>query len=278
MVLGSVIAAGIGLYAANKGQRYHEKLAAKAEAEARANKKAALKSLAQAYHRGSDDIMAAFQAGLKTSGVNLYGTAGGTATANQQRGMYRQAGQAIGQLRQQEARDRASIEQMSTSNPDLYAGIGEAISSKYGAIGAALGDLIDEYAPPGSTTAQRDNLGRLPGAVGGSYIGPDLRFAPGTRSDLQAPPVGGPGPSNTGPHLGTMVSYQTPQQARFDVAMQYGGNLLSRIGGGFSNLFSSIFSGPTYAGYGGQQYYSNATAQQSQPVGGTNGVTWTPGV
>ena len=278
MVLEAIIGATAGLIAADKGISYQKKIAAKMEAEARANKKAALKSLAQAYHRGSDDIMALFQAGLKTSGVKLYGAAGGTATANQQRGMYRQAGQAIGQLRQQEARDRASIEQMSTFNPDLYAGIGEAISSKYGAIGAALGDIVGAYANTGNATAQRDVMGRMPGAVGGSYRGPDLRFAPGTRSDLQAPPVGGPGPSNTGPHLGTMVSYQTPQQARFDVAMQYGGNLLSRIGGGFSNLFSSIFSGPTYAGYGGQQYYSNASAYQSQPVGGTNGVTWTPGV
>jgi len=176
MVVGAIIGGTMGLIASQKGISYQKRLAARAEAEAKAAKKAALKAHEKAYRRGIDDLKSLMTAQLKESKVDLYGTAGGTATANQQRGLYRQAGQAVAQMRDQEALGRASLEAMPTFDPGLYAGIGEAKAAQMGILGDMLGAAIQHYqnqpkagvTPGPSTGGIGGMLGRMgTGATGG---------------------------------------------------------------------------------------------------------------
>lgn len=238
MVAGAIISGAIGYMASQKGIKYQERLAAKAEAEAKAAKKAALKAHEKAYRRGIDDLKSLMTAQLKESKVNLYGTAGGTATANQQRGLYRQAGQAVAQMRDQEALGRASLEAMPTFDPGLYAGIGEAKAAQMGVLSDVLGGLIEQYgnkAPSG------------PGSFGIGKIG-----------------------SGISGMLGGLVSGAT---SGFGNVLSNVGNVFQDA---YTNLSGLVGSMPLTIGPGKQLYYSDPVAQQSRPLSGSIGsdMSW----
>ena len=270
-------AASLGLSAlgysdAKKAQRRAERRAKALEAERRAAKKAALKAVKKSYRELDEDASRALKEALKTGTTSLYKSVGGTTQANFARGMFRQFGIAQRQARREEAKAIADIESRSVMDANDFAGL----AAGEGALAEMRNDLIKQGLNlfASSNTTQLANSPSPTGA--GTPVEPVTADTFGQNVGTQQSRT--PGPYASG--------------YRFDAPTGSVGGFVSdaasAIGGGFANvftqvgdLFSNAYSGLTdlfYRGPNNQLYYSDAVAQQSRPVGGMNGTTWTPGV
>lgn len=281
MILETAAILGLGMGALNysearKAQKKAEAHAKAVIAERRAAKKAALKAVRQSYRELDEDSSRALNQALKEGGVALYKSVGGTTGANFARGMFRQFGAAQRQARKEESRAIADIEGRTTLEMNDFAGLAagagalaemrnDLIKQGLGALGmfAKGPQLENSPSPTGAGTPVQpvttDTFGQNVG-TGRTTPGP---YASGYRFGASENVA-----SSTGEWASNLTSAMAkPFTSLYDTAS-------SAIGGLFGGL-QSLF---TYQGYGGQRYYSNPIARQSQPVGGTNGATWTPGV
>ena len=263
-----------GLSKADKAQRRERRLREAVQRERRAAKKAALKAIKKAYREADEDSSRAMKEALKSGETALYKTVGGTTTANFARGMFRQYGIQQRQARREEAKALADIEGRSTLEANDFAGLaaGEGALAEMRSnlikqgikVFEGMGRSTEPGPPPSSEGRYRGYEGPKPGVGEDRLIGP--------------PPVG---EQPRGP------SSPAPQRMSFSDALTRGANLtlteakaflggpfsslsgyglFDRIGSGFKSMFSNIFSGNYYTGYGGQTYYSDPVAMQSRPV------------
>jgi hypothetical protein len=255
----------LGLGKADKAQRRERRFREAVQRERRAAKKAAIKAIKKAYREADEDSSRAMKEALKSGETSLYKTVGGTASANFARGMFRQYGIQQRQARREEAKALADIEGRSTLETNDFAGL----AAGEGALAEMRSNLIKS----GIDLFKQAGEGK-------SSSSPNEQLPPGVGQDALPMPPGpgpGPGPGSPAPRQGLSFSEALTRGANLTLteakaflggpfSSLSGFGLFDRIGSGFKSMFSNIFNGNYYTGYGGQTYYSDPVAMQSRPV------------